>query len=332
MSFTLSGFWIFVLVLFLFFFFFFASSQTVPPCSMRLFIDIVFVVEFLLLDHLYRRRLHCTVILVDVIFYFCLPDFVLHFCCCVLGRMYILSERMSHAFVSGYSLDSGKCGSKISMEKKKEIIHEIARKSKAAPEILRSLTRSDLLEIICAEMGKEMNYTGYSKSQMIEYLLKLVSQKSDRSNTHASLLDKAQTGHKRPRNTNRTSVQLLDSNNTSMEIDEESVEVKLCRNVACKAPLNPEFAFCKRCSCCICHCYDDNKDPSLWLTCGSDPSNENDSCGMSCHLECALKHERTGIVKNGLCEKLDGSFYCVSCGKINGLMGYVIVCSLFLLS
>ncbi|XP_023001858.1 VIN3-like protein 2 [Cucurbita maxima] len=222
---------------------------------------------------------------------------------------------------AGYGLDSGKCGSKISMEKKKEIIHEIARKSKAAPEILRSLTRSDLLEIICAEMGKEMKNTGYSKSQMIEYLLKLVSQKSDRSNTHASLLDKTQTGHKRPRNTNRTSIQLLDSNNTSMETDEESAEVKLCRNVACKAPLNPEFAFCKRCSCCICHCYDDNKDPSLWLTCGSDPSNENDSCGMSCHLECALKHERTGIVKNGLCEKLDGSFYCVSCGKINGLMG-----------
>ncbi|XP_022997084.1 VIN3-like protein 2 [Cucurbita maxima] len=211
----------------------------------------------------------------------------------------------------------GKCSSKMSMEKKKEIIHEIVLKSKAATEILRSFTRRELLEIICAEMGKERKYTGNSKSQMIEHLLKLYSQKSD-----VSLLDKTQTGHKRPRNTDRSSVVLSDSNNnTSLETDEEFSEVKFCQNVACKAPLNPVFAFCKRCSCCICHCYDDNKDPSLWLTCGSDPSNENDSCGMSCHLECALKHERSGIVKNSLCEKLDGSFYCISCGKINGLMG-----------
>lgn len=224
---------------------------------------------------------------------------------------------------AGNGIESGKCSSKMSMEKKKEIIHEIAQKSKAATEILRSFTRRELLEIICAEMGKERKYTGYSKSQMIEHLLKLVSQKSERSSTTlAFLLDKTQTSHKRPRNTDRSSVVLLNSNNNaSLETDEEFAGVKLCQNVACKAPLNPEFAFCKRCSCCICHCYDDNKDPSLWLTCGSDPSNENDSCGMSCHLECALKHERSGIVKNSLCEKLDGSFYCVSCGKINGLMG-----------
>lgn len=239
---------------------------------------------------------------------------------------------MSHACVSGYGIESGKCSSKMSMEKKKEIIHEIAQKSKAASETLRSFTRRELLEIICAEMGKERKYTGYSKSQMIEHLLRLVSQKSERSSTLAFLLDKTQTGNKRPRNTDRSSVVLSDSNHTSFETDEECTEVKLCQNVACKAPLNPQLAFCKRCSCCICHCYDDNKDPSLWLTCGSDPSNEKDSCGTSCHLECALKHERTGIVKNSLCEKLDGSFYCVSCGKINGLMGYVMICTLFLLS
>lgn len=239
---------------------------------------------------------------------------------------------MSHACVSGYGIDSGKCSSKMSMEKKNEIIHEITQKSRAATEILKSFTRRELLEIIiCAEMGKGKKYTGYSKSQMIEHLLKMVSQKSERNSTLVFLLDKTLTGHKRLRNTVRSSsVVLSDSNNTSLETDGECVEVKLCQNVACKAPLNPEFAFCKRCSCCICHCYDDNKDPSLWLICGSDSSNENDSCGMSCHLECALKHEKTGIVENSLCEKLDGSFYCVSCGKINGLMGYVIVCSPFL--
>ncbi|XP_004152742.1 VIN3-like protein 2 isoform X2 [Cucumis sativus] len=225
---------------------------------------------------------------------------------------------------AGYDNESGKGSNKMSMEKKKEIIHEIAQKSKAATEILRSFTRRELLEIICAEMGKERKYTGYTKSQMIEHLLKLVSQKSENSSspTLAFVRDKTQTSHKRPRKADQSSVVLLSSNNNaSFETDEEFSEVKVCQNVACKAPLNPEFAFCKRCSCCICHCYDDNKDPSLWLTCCSDSSNENGSCGMSCHLECALKHERSGIVKNSLCEKLDGSFYCISCGKINGLMG-----------
>jgi len=42
---------------------------------------------------------------------------------------------------------------------------------------------------------------------------------------------------------------------------------------------------------------------------------------MSCHLKCALKNKKAGIVKNG-CNKLDCSFYCVSCGKINWLMRY----------
>ncbi|KAG7971989.1 hypothetical protein I3843_07G162300 [Carya illinoinensis] len=142
---------------------------------------------------------------------------------------------MDSAF-SGCALDPVKC-SLLSLGEKRELVHEIARWSKDAPEFLRSFTRSELLEIICAEMGKER-----------------------------------------------------------------------------KATLTSEDAFCKRCSCCICHCYDDNKDPSLWLTC------DNDLCGLSCHLECALKHERAGILKHGCCEKLDGSFYCISCGKINGIM------------
>ncbi|XP_074561166.1 uncharacterized protein LOC141817413 [Curcuma longa] len=76
-----------------------------------------------------------------------------------------------------------------------------------------------------------------------------------------------------------------------------------------------------RCSCCICHHYDDNKDPSLWLFCNSDPPYRGKSCGMSCHLKCALKHEKAGISKTGCSPKLDASFYCVCCGKVNWLIG-----------
>lgn len=75
--------------------------------------------------------------------------------------------------------------------------------------------------------------------------------------------------------------------------------------------------FCKRCSCCICRQYDDNKDPSLWLICISDPPFRGVSCGMSCHLECALRHKSCGISPD---RELDGSFYCVSCGKVNDLL------------
>lgn len=90
-----------------------------------------------------------------------------------------------------------------------------------------------------------------------------------------------------------------------------------CKNSACKAKMNQEDLFCKRCSCCICCQYDDNKDPSLWLICVSDPPFHGVSCGMSCHLECALRHESCGISQG---RELDGSFYCVSCGKVNDLL------------
>ncbi|CAA6672199.1 unnamed protein product [Spirodela intermedia] len=81
-------------------------------------------------------------------------------------------------------------------------------------------------------------------------------------------------------------------------------------------------AFCKRCSCCICHKYDENKDPSLWLVCGgSEDLSREGSCAMSCHLECALRHKKSGMADSGPAPKLDGAFYCVSCGKVNDLLG-----------
>ncbi|KAF8404716.1 hypothetical protein HHK36_009605 [Tetracentron sinense] len=223
----------------------------------------------------------------------------------------------------GFVLDPAKC-SQLSLEEKRELVHEIAQCSDDAPEMLRSWSRRELLQIICAEMGKERKYTGFTKIRMIGHLLKLVSEKSTENNTDDTPTlspAKTQIGCKRPRKKEHPLRLATDCDHVLLDNSrEEQFDTLLCQNLACRATLSPEDAFCKRCSCCICYHFDDNKDPSLWLTCSSDPPDQNDSCGMSCHLKCALKHERAGIVKNGCYTKLDGNFYCVSCRKINGLM------------
>ncbi|KAJ1418594.1 Oberon, PHD finger domain [Sesbania bispinosa] len=94
----------------------------------------------------------------------------------------------------------------------------------------------------------------------------------------------------------------------------------ICKNSACRAVLSKDDTFCRRCSCCICHLFDDNKDPSLWLVCTSE-SVQGDSCGLSCHIECALQHEKVGVVDHGQLMQLDGGYCCASCGKVTGILG-----------
>ncbi|GFP80887.1 vin3-like protein 1 [Phtheirospermum japonicum] len=95
-------------------------------------------------------------------------------------------------------------------------------------------------------------------------------------------------------------------------IDSEFSDSSICKNSACRAALSAEDTFCKRCSCCICHLFDDNKDPSLWLEC--------DSCGLSCHVQCALERGKVGVVDLGLLMRLDGSYCCASCGNVSGIL------------
>lgn len=222
--------------------------------------------------------------------------------------------------LSGFVLDPDKC-SRLSLEEKRELVHEVAQWSKDAPQILSSFSRRELLEIICAEMGKERKYTGYTKQQMIEHLLKLLSQKSEKSSVTTPRIsqEKLQNGVKRQKIKESLLQPPSEKKDVSVDNGTEPVKSHFCENLACKAKLSPADAFCKRCSCCICYRFDDNKDPSLWLVCGSDSPNGDSSCGMSCHLQCALKHERAGI-KSKSSTKLDGSYYCVSCGRVNGLM------------
>ncbi|XP_028804953.1 VIN3-like protein 1 [Neltuma alba] len=94
----------------------------------------------------------------------------------------------------------------------------------------------------------------------------------------------------------------------------------ICKNSACRAVLSIDDTFCRRCSCCICHLFDDNKDPSLWLVCTSE-SAQGDSCGLSCHIECAIQHEKVGVVDHGQLMQLDGGYCCATCGKVTGILG-----------
>lgn len=228
--------------------------------------------------------------------------------------------------LEGVALDPSKC-SNLSMEEKRELVYEISKWSHGASEMLQSWSRQEILQILCAEMGKERKYTGLTKLKIIENLLKIVSEKKSGGpeiatdpETHSSPAQ-GQKPTKRQRKTETPSRLPVPANNLSVNNGGDMGNTAYCKNSACKATLHQADVFCKRCSCCICHQYDDNKDPSLWLICSSETPFPGVSCGLSCHLECALKHDGSGIGNDCERPKLDGGFYCVSCGKVNDLLG-----------
>lgn len=217
---------------------------------------------------------------------------------------------------------------KLSIKERRELVWHLAKWPESAPQKLQSWSRRDLLEILCVEMGKERKYTGLTKQKLIENLFRIVSEK--KSGKLADVLGLSQNifltepqiPAKRQRKNDHPLRLPVELNIPSIiDQNKEPKNSRSCLNVACRALLSPEDLFCRRCSCCICRKYDDNKDPSLWLSCSSEDSNKGDFCGLSCHLDCALKDERTGIMKNGHRSKLDGSYYCFHCGRVNSLLG-----------
>lgn len=226
----------------------------------------------------------------------------------------------------GGALDQSNC-SKLSMNEKRELVYQLSNWP-GASEVLQSWSRQEILQILCAEMGKERKYTGLTKLKIIENLLKIVSEKkSGECETTPDLETEssptpAQRASKRQRKTDNPSrlpvpLNCPATNNGGSDFG----DAVYCKNSACRATLRPDDKFCKRCSCCICYQYDDNKDPSLWLTCSSEPPFQGVACSMSCHLDCAFKHESSGIGKDGRHGRLDGSFRCVACEKLNDLLG-----------
>ncbi|GAB4853564.1 hypothetical protein Ancab_017755 [Ancistrocladus abbreviatus] len=225
----------------------------------------------------------------------------------------------------GALLDPMKC-SELSIDEKREVVYEISKWTHGALEILQSWSRQEILQILCAEMGKERKYTGLTKVKIIENLLKIVSEKKSGEHDNRVVEQKSSSMAmhktlKRHRKLDHPSQVPVSTSNLAMSCsDNDFASGTYCKNLACKASLNRGDAFCKRCSCCICHKYDENKDPSLWLTCSSEPPFLGHSCNMSCHLECFLKHGASGITRDEQGAEVDGIFYCVSCGKANDLL------------
>ncbi|XP_010539427.1 PREDICTED: protein VERNALIZATION INSENSITIVE 3 isoform X2 [Tarenaya hassleriana] len=181
----------------------------------------------------------------------------------------------------------GECG-KLCLDERIELIHALSmKKPDEAYKRLQSWSRREILEMLRAT-GNERKYSSLTKPKLIENLLDLLS------------------GRRNSEGKQKT----------------DGSESVCCKNSACRAVLGWEGEFCKRCSCCVCLKYDDNKAPSLWLTCGSELLSEGEGCGLSCHLECALEHENSGIGRDGDRGRLDGGFYCVSCGKENDLISW----------
>eukprot|EP01018_Ginkgo_biloba_P033093 Gb_38075 [translate_table: standard] len=228
--------------------------------------------------------------------------------------------------LTGSTLDASRPGG-LSMPEKHGLVYKIAKGSECGPEILQSWSRKELLHILCAEMGKERKYTGLPKCKMIELLLRIVSMKESMQretqlislmhSTPANMRSLARRQRKREHPLRLPAATELSPSANGRKIDDSRV----CKNSACRAILSSEDIFCKRCSCCICHQFDDNKDPSLWLVCSSEPPHEGNSCGLSCHLECALQNKKDGVVKNGQVMELDGGYCCASCGRVSGLIG-----------
>ncbi|KAL9154760.1 hypothetical protein ABFS82_10G137700 [Erythranthe guttata] len=213
--------------------------------------------------------------------------------------------------------------SKLSIDEKRDLVYHVSNSPDGATEMLHAWSRHEILQILCAELGKERKYTGLTKSKIIEHLLKIVYEKKSAKNVSEMETEDCERIPKRQRKSDAaatTSAPDIDSENYNSNNNYNNKTV-YCKNSACKAKLNRGDLFCKRCSCCICRQYDDNKDPSLWLICNSDPPFVGVSCGMSCHLECALRHENSGILKDRQDKGLDGSFCCVSCRKVNDLLG-----------
>ncbi|GMH03166.1 hypothetical protein Nepgr_005005 [Nepenthes gracilis] len=225
----------------------------------------------------------------------------------------------------GAVLDPSKCN-KLSIDEKRNLVYEISKWSNVAPEMLQSWSRQEILQILCAEMGKERKYTGLTKLKIIEHLLKIVSEKKSEEHDTRVLGQPSSTiavhrMPKRHRQPDHPSQLLVSANDLSMSSGNSDLANGICcKNSACKASLTREDVFCKRCSCFICHKFDDNKDPSLWLTCSLEPPVQVHSCNMSFHLECFLGHEACHIERSGQGAGLDGIFYCASCGKANDFL------------
>ncbi|ONK78885.1 uncharacterized protein A4U43_C01F580 [Asparagus officinalis] len=207
----------------------------------------------------------------------------------------------------------------MTQEEKEEFIEQLCHSSEKAQERLRSLKRNEIIELINIENGRERKFTSIPKRLLINHLCGIISDKISENENHAvastDLVAPSSTLPLPPLNAPTSVRSKRKSCNPS-----PLPSVKYCDNSACRAEMKLMDNFCKRCSCYMCSNYDENKNPSFWLVCESKTSSQDNTCGLSCHLECALKDEREGKDLKRRGTKLDGSYQCGNCGNVNDLI------------
>lgn len=186
-----------------------------------------------------------------------------------------------------------------------------------SPELLQDFLKSGPRRELQSYFDKEKKHSTSSKSKMTEHPKTKKSFKNQESKIVSCSPNKQSSSRKQHRK-GENPIRLLPA--TEHSSDFGCSNSWICKNSACRASLSTDDTFCKRCSCCICHLFDDNKDPSLWLTCTSEPD-QGYSCGLSCHIECAFQRKKVGVVDLGQLMQLDGSYCCASCGKVSGILG-----------
>ncbi|ERN03921.1 hypothetical protein AMTR_s00078p00194580 [Amborella trichopoda] len=210
----------------------------------------------------------------------------------------------------------------LSSPGKKEVAQDGSKTQESIQAFLQSCSKKELAYRMRFE--KERKQSSATKCKMTEQNLKPVFTKGSKNHENK----KTSSGNAAPTNSQSLSRKQPRKGENPIRLPSVSDDSPssgcpsswICKNAACRANLTSEDAFCRRCSCCICHQFDDNKDPSLWLVCSSETS-EGDVCGLSCHVECALQYRKVGVVDLGQLMHLDGSYCCASCGKVSGIIG-----------
>ncbi|XP_072975346.1 VIN3-like protein 1 [Typha angustifolia] len=217
------------------------------------------------------------------------------------------------------ALGSHTSSSAISTPDENAHTHESTKGQQSLQEFLKSYPKKEML---CATLGKDKKQSGKSKCKATEEMPKMSTIKGCKnvelkkiSSNHSNFTD-----NQAPKKQARKGEHPVRLPSTELSQDFRFSNTWVCKNSACKAVMSSEDTFCKRCSCCICHQFDDNKDPSLWLVCASE-TGDKDCCGLSCHIECALQQKKAGCLDLGQLMQLDGSYCCASCGKVSGILG-----------
>lgn len=190
-------------------------------------------------------------------------------------------------------------------------------------------TGKDVLQFLCFEMGKDKQGR-ISRGKTIDPFSRLLSIAEPCNKEQESAVPIQPSAPPSPASVRRQRKGCKPSRLPPPNADDKKIDspdpglphsLSVCPNSACKSKLSPSFPFCTRCSCCICKQFDENKDPSLWISCTSHRLDEKAGCGLCCHVECALKGQITGVVSKDSCITLDGNYYCQSCGGISTLIG-----------